>query len=166
MIRIALPLVLLAAGCGNTSVSDLDMGAGASSVVINELYPHGTGKADPDYAELKNVSDAEVDVGGFKVRDSSLAHLYTIPSGTTIAAGGYLVLYCDDPKDGGVEGIYTGFGLSGKNGDDFHLLGKDGKDLDATTFPSSLASTKSWGRLPDGKGSFLEITPSMGKPNT
>lgn len=164
---IALCLLLLATACGSDTSSGTDMAgaAGSSSVVINELFPHGTTEMAPDYAELYNKGTTAVDLTGYKVRDSQLAHLIKIPDGTTIAPDGYVVLNLWDPSDAAApSGIVIGFQLAAK-GDEFHLVGPDGKDVDATLFDATLASTKSWGRLPNGVGSFVAVTPSKGAKN-
>ena len=152
---------------GNSTMGAGDLGTAAGAqVVVNELYPHGATAMDPDWAEIKNITKRAVDVSGYKVRDGSLANLYKLPDGTSIPAGGYLVVFCDDQTDGGVVGgIHTPWKLSGKKGDEFHLVGPDGKDVDATGFTADLASTKSWGRLPDGTGQFIATSPTRGAAN-
>ena len=167
---ISISLGALLAACSGNNAGNSDGGATAmGDVVVNELYPHGVSVTDPklvsDYAELKNKGKTAVDLTSYKVRDSSLSHLFAIPDGTKIEPGGYLLIYCDDPSDGGAAGIYTGWKLSASGGDEFHFVGPDGKDVDSAVFASDLADPKSWGRLPDGTGSFIPVTPSPGAQN-
>ena len=56
-----------------------------------------------DWIELYNPLDTDLEVGGLVVKDNDDSHAYTIPEGTVIAAGGYLVL----------EEADFGFGLGG-----------------------------------------------------
>jgi len=159
-------------GCGGDSSAggdgSIDMGAssGGAAVAINELFAHGSSAADPDWAELKNLGSATLDLSGYSVRDKKTSNLTKLPSGTTIAAGGYLVILCSDEADGGVpDGLYVPFGLSGDKGDEFHLLDAAGVELDSAAFADDVPSDKSWGRLPDGTGSFIRLTPSRGASN-
>ncbi|MGW8481820.1 lamin tail domain-containing protein [Microbacterium sp. NPDC055903] len=107
-------------------------------VRINEVESDG-GSPD-DWIELVNPTDAALDVSGVVVKDDDDAHAYTIPTGTSIAAGGYLV----------VERDQLGFGLGG--GDAVRLF--DGELLiDETTWGEGHAAT-TWGRCPDASGAF------------
>lgn len=170
-IALALLLLPLAACDGATSSSSMDMSGNGNNavgnVVINEVNPHGTSVDDPDFAELYNKGTTAVDLTGYKVRDAQLSHLPVgaLPDGTTIQPGGYLLIKLIDPSDAAVPaGLVIGFQLKAK-GDEFHLVGTDGRDVDSTIFDSTLPSSKSWGRLPNGVGSFLDITPSPGARN-
>jgi hypothetical protein len=62
--------------------------------VINEFMTGVTGAASDEFVEIANVGTAAVDVSGYKLAYRSAAgtsdvSLATIPSGTTIPAGGY-----------------------------------------------------------------------------
>jgi Lamin Tail Domain len=183
-------VVLLCAGCSDakrdlgaddlsTAMHDLSVGDLASAsgdmahaqikVVVNEVYPNGPSTMDPDWIELKNLGASTVDVGGYFLRDSKASDLTALPSGTTIPAGGYLVVYCDDESDGGiVGGVHMPYKLSGSKGDEVHFVATDGTtEVDSTSFmPNDVASMKAWGRLPDGTGSFATTTPTRGATNT
>lgn len=143
------------------------MGATSSAVVINEVFPNGTSATtDPDWAELKNNSKSAVDLTGYKVRDNSVANLYKLPDGTKIEAGGYIVIYCDDIKDGGVQGgIHVPFKLSSSKGDEFHFVAPDGNDADSTTCPAGLPAGMAWSRIPDGTGPFAANKSTKGAAN-
>lgn len=165
--RLLIGLFPLVTACSGGTGGGADMRAGSSSVVINELFPHGTSSTtDPDWAELKNNGSSAVDLTGYKVRDSSLGTLTRFPDGTKIEAGRYLIVYCDDAKDGGVMGgIHVHFKLSGGKGDEFHLVNAQGEDADATLFGADVPMAKSWGRLPDGTGAFIITSPTKDAPN-
>lgn len=107
-------------------------------VRVNEVESDG-GSPD-DWVELVNPMDATLDVSGIVVKDDDDAHSYAIPGGTSIAAGGYLV----------IEREQLGFGLGG--GDAVRLF--DGELLiDETTWGEGHAAT-TWGRCPDVSGAF------------
>lgn len=156
-------LVLLAA-CDDPAGSASDAGvASRNDVVINELFAHGQSSIQPDWAELKNIGSGTVDLSGYLVRDKSTDNRFELPSGSSIPPGGYLVIYCDDQIDGGVaDGLHARFKLNGGKGDEFHLVAPDGLDVDATSFSGDIAKEKSWGRLPDGTGGFIPMTPTAG----
>jgi Lamin Tail Domain len=163
------PLLVLAAACSSSASAYGDGGGGGGSgktVVVNELFASGADAADPDWVELKNVTGAALDVGGYQIRDNTVADLTSFPAGTTIEAGGYLVIYCDDLADGGVPGgIHVPWKLSAGKGDEVHLLNAAGTELDVATFGEGIPADKSWGRLPDGTGTFVRTTPTKGASN-
>ena len=163
--------LFLAAGCSSSSATK-DGGADiltAKTVVINEMFPHGDKMGDPDWVELKNLTVADVDLTGFQVRDEKLADLQYIPPLTIIPAGGYLIINCIGTPDAGVPvgltGVVVPFKLSGSAGDEFHLVGVDGMDVDSTVYGTDVPKDKSWGRLPDGTGMFIRTSPTKGLPN-
>jgi hypothetical protein len=167
VVKVALALGLVVAGCSSSSPHGGDGGdaGGPKTIVINELFPSGPDAANPDWIELKNLGAAAVDVGGFQLRDSAIADLTSLPAGTMIDAGGYLVIYCDDLADGGVAGgVHVPWKLSASKGDEVHFLDGNGTELDVAVFPANLAA-KSWGRLPDGTGAFARTTPTQGHSN-
>ena len=86
---------------------------------INEVESDG-GSPD-DWIELVNPTTAALDVSGIVVKDDDDTHAYAIPTGTSIAAGGYLV----------IERAALGFGLGG--GDSVRLFEGDAL-LDSTTW--------------------------------
>lgn len=51
-----------------------------------------------DWLELHNKSASTLDLSGWQIKDGDDAHSFTIPSGTILQAGGYLVLYQDGTK--------------------------------------------------------------------
>ena len=107
-------------------------------VRINEVESDG-GSPD-DWVELVNPTDAALDVSGIVVKDDDDTHAYSIPAGTRIGAGEYLV----------IEREQLGFGLGG--GDAVRLF--DGELLvDETTWGEGHAAA-TWGRCPDTTGAF------------
>lgn len=118
--------------------------AGAGAIRVNEIESSGGNPGD--WVELKNISDTDVDLAGWILKDDKDDHALRIPAGTSIAAGGYTVIYTDLPGDG--------FGLG--DGDAARLFLPDGTTLvDSHSYPAHAQRT-TWGRCPDGTGAFVE----------
>ncbi|GGH37997.1 lamin tail domain-containing protein [Microbacterium album] len=113
----------------------------ADVVVVNEVV--STGGQPGDWVELKNTGTVDVDVSGLVLQDNNPRNRYTIPAGTTIAAGGYLVL----------EEAAFGFGLGGA--DSAILYAADGTTVIDRHDWTAHAPT-SWGRCADGVGEFRQ----------
>jgi hypothetical protein len=123
-----------------------------SAVRINEV--ESSGGAPGDWVELTNAGEETVDVSGFQVRDDDDSHVATLPDGTTIAAGGYLVV--------DVETEF-GFGLGG--GDTARLFAADGATL-LDSYGWSEHAPTTYARCPDGVGEFaVAAAPSRGEVN-
>ncbi len=166
MSRLVVAVLPIALGCGAGCSGASGNATAGKAVVINEAFPNGPSVSDPDWVELKNLTGAAVDLSGYRVRDHSLADLSALPAGTSIDAGGYLVIYADDQADGGVAGgVHVPWKLSGHKGDEVHLLDRSGTEIDSTIFGIDIPADKSWGRLPDGTGSFVRTTPTKGAAN-
>lgn len=159
-----------ASGCSSSDGQPADGGAdqGAASaaggVVINEVSAHGTDALmDPDWAEIKNTGSTAIDLSGYKLRDEKVTA--TLPPGTTLGPGQYLIVYCDDVPDGGAaDRLHVPFKLGGQ--DELHLLRPDGTPVDAVFWDAvSAPSGKSYGRLPDGSGAFTALNPTRGTRN-
>lgn len=126
-----------------------ELNACGSPVVLNEVESQ---QGEPgDWIELHNPTADELDVSGLVVKDDRDDHAYTIPAGTVIAAGGYLVL---DEAD-------FGFGLGGA--DSVRVF--DGELLVQETSWTAHAAT-TWGRCPDATGPFaVTAAPTKGAAN-
>lgn len=119
-------------------------------VRINEVESSGDDAVlgGADWIELINIGSEPVDVSGLIVKDDNDGRTDAIPAGTTIAAGGLLLL---------VEDEHFTFGLGG--GDSVRLFSADGATLIDSYSWSEHAAT-SYGRCPDGTGEF-ETTASV-----
>ena len=130
----------------------------------------------PKFIELYNTSAQAVDITGMKLRKNGDEMVYEAPSGTKIAAGGFLVLLSDQTD------YSLGFsaGLSAKKSLMFELLGPDGSVVDKFIDPSEAKgnvwdeadpkyngdSTKeAYGRKPDGTGEWYMISSTQGATN-
>lgn len=147
---------------------DATSAPGESVLVINEVYPHGSdANTDPDFIELYNRGSGQISLRGYKVRDDG--ETWTpLPDDAAIAAGGMYLIYCDDAAKSGLMGAHVPFKLGG-SGDQAHLAGPDGKELDGVTWGSGgieIPKGESLGRVPDAKGPFqLMKKPSRGEAN-
>lgn len=116
------------------------------TVRVNEVESNGD---STDWVELINIGDGPVDVSGWTILDNDDTHTpYEIPAGTTIDAGGYLVV---DDAPGGLT-----FGLGG--GDSVRLFRGGGTLADSYTWTEHATTT--YGRCPDGIGEFGATTAS------
>ena len=109
------------------------------AVKINEI--ESDSGSSGDWVEFFNSGTAAVDLSGFTFRDSEDTRAYTIPAGTTIAAGGYLV----------IEESSLGFALDAA--DSARLFDPSGGLVDSYTWTSHAAT--SFGRCPNGAGPFV-----------
>ena len=139
------------------------------SLVINEVVSNNdTIIADEagqfeDFIEILNTGDSPVDLSGMYLTDDPGApKSWQFPAGTTLAAGGYLLVWADnDPLDGP---LHATFGLS-SGGESVALFHSDANGvvlIDALTFPA-LPADQSFGRFPDGEGEgqiFCAVTPA------
>lgn len=119
-----------------------------------------------DWIELYNSTDTDMDISGFGISDNlSQPMKYRFPDGTTIAAKGYLVVFCS-----GNEGMQNGelhapFGLR-SYGEDVVIANRAGRIIDSYSFKNQETDV-SMARIPDGVGEFQSNSqPSPGYPNT
>jgi hypothetical protein len=114
-------------------------------VRINEV--ESSGGTPGDWVELINPAALPVDVSGFSILDNDDTHAPSvIAAGTTIPAGGYLV----------VDESTLGFGLG--SSDNARLFDTTGGLVDSHTWTAHATTT--YGRCPNGTGSFVTTTAS------
>jgi hypothetical protein len=119
--------------------------AAVGAVVINEVESNGGSPGD--WVELYNAGTTAVDVGGYVLRDNDDTHTYVLPAGTSIPAGGFLVL----------DEAQFDFGLGGA--DVARLYAPGGTTLlDSHSWTTHAATT--YGRCPDGTGAFATTSVS------
>ena len=119
-----------------------------------------------DWIELYNSTDTDMDISGFGISDNLAQPMkYRFPDGTTIAAKGYLVVFCS-----GNEGLQNGelhapFGLR-SYGEDVVIANRAGRIIDSYSFKNQETDV-SMARIPDGAGELQSNSqPSPGYPNT
>ncbi len=127
------------------SVATWTVNPAAISVQINEIladnvtaYPVGTTR--PDMVELYNYGTVAVNLANMSVSDNpDVPRKFVFPAGTTIPAGGYLVLLANAVDAN--PGIHIGFGFDA-DGDTFALYPQNGVigtlPVDSVTFGAQI----------------------------
>ncbi|WP_166787853.1 lamin tail domain-containing protein [Cryobacterium adonitolivorans] len=106
-----------------------------------------------DWIELVNISTAPVDASGLVLKDNDDSHAPVLPTGSTIAAGGYLV----------VEAPVLGFGLG--SADNARLSDTDGvTPIDAYDWTAHASAT--YGPAPTASERSLTRQPRPRAPST
>jgi len=131
---------------------------GESDVLINEImYNPADSNTGGEFVEIYNRGGEAVDVSGWWLEDSAQVML-TLPEGTIIPAGGYLVFYAEEAAVDfyGLNtaisyGPYKG-GLSG-SGERIALKKVGGSIIDEVTYDDN----SPWPTEPDGNGPSLEL---------
>jgi|GEM_PF-2296721 len=131
------------------------------SVVINEIHynPSSFQGSDNDFEfiELFNPGTEDVDMSGYSFGDG-VEHIFS--EGTTLAAGGYLVVAITDTLvDQGVVPsviVWTAGGIS-NGGEDIYLLDASGVLVDTVDYEDGSNDFGDWGVLHDGYGASLEL---------
>jgi|AMFO01.1.fsa_nt_gi hypothetical protein len=139
------------------------------TLVINEfMASNATTIADetgayPDWIELYNTGSADVSLDGFTITDDlTKPDKFAFPSGLTVAAGGYLLLFADGDTDQGDE--HVGFSLAA-TGEEIGLYDDQGRPIDRLTYEQQ-ATDWSAARIPDGSDNW-QVTdqPTPGESN-
>lgn len=115
---------------------------------VNEVFSTGS----PDWFELYNSTDEDIDINGFSVSDGP-APKYTFSASTIVPAKGFYVFLCDQ-----------GFSLS-SGGEEVYIWDIDENEVDHVTFPA-LDPGVSYGRVSDGADEFSTMAPTQGAANS
>ncbi len=151
-----------------TSFSWGTTNAAAGTLVLNEILAnnHSTiqnGGTYPGYIELFNNSGSTLSLSGYSLTDDPTnTAKYSFPSGTTISAGGYLLVWCDSQT--AAPGLHTGFGLTNA-GESILLIQNATNITDSVTFGPQ-APDVSIGRIVNGTGGWQANTPTPGAANS
>ena len=162
-------MVAIAAGLALTSYPLYGQG-----IVINEIMAinartlaDSAGEYD-DWFELYNPTGRAIDIGGLYLTDDLHNPIqWQIPTGrsqlTTIAPGGYLLIWADQAATG--SDLHANFQLE-PAGEAIGLFDRDGTTLiDSVVFPRQRPDI-SYGRDPDGPDQWRYLsTPTPGKRN-
>ncbi|MCW5557535.1 MAG: CotH kinase family protein [Verrucomicrobiae bacterium] len=146
--------------------------SGEPPVVINEFMASNTDTIrDPqgdydDWIELRNVSDASVDLSGWFLSDNpENPRKWEFPAGTVLAVGGYLLVWADE--DGGDSpGLHANFKLSAA-GEQILLVDSDAHLnvlRDSVTY-GPVGADVALGRTQAAPSEFLPVPPTPGAPN-
>ena len=138
--------------------------ASISALEISEVMSSNKGSvADPngdypDWIEFRNTAKEALDIGGLGVSDDVTAGVkYVFPAGTSVPAGGYLVLWCSGEAAGP---LHAPFRISAS--DSVVLFGASGNTLE-TLVLKAVDSGLSYAK--DASGSWVSMEPSPGFPN-
>lgn len=123
-----------------------------SQVLINEICSaNGDVLYDPDFynyspwVELYNAGNGTVNLGGFYLSDDDTQrNKWRIPTGTSIPAKGFLILWCDNEN----TGLHTNFSLD-SDGETVVLSNASQVLVDKIVFPKQYTNV-SYGRLTNG----------------
>lgn len=141
---------------------------GHAQIVINEICP---ANADVNFdseffnfspwVELHNTGTASVSVGGYFLSDDDTNPTkWAIPSGVSIPAKGYLLIWCDDRN----TGLHTSFSLD-SDGERVVLSNPANQLVDQIIFPKQYTNV-SYGRTVDGGVTWSYLsTPSPASKN-
>ena len=117
---------------GSPAYDDEGLMPDPGSVVINEVLAHSHADS-PDWIELHNTTDQQINIGGWFISDNNTDDLnrmkYEIAPGTSIDSGGYIVFY-EDLHFGNIDapGCNIPFALS-EGGDQVYLRSGSGGEL-------------------------------------
>lgn len=147
-------------------------------VVINEFLPNPSGNDNAamphgEWVELYNNSDASIDVNGWYLYDAVNSHALAINatnslvkgtpdvSTTIIPSKGFLVVYRNGDSD---------FELNNTIGDSVRLynnqISTGGQLIDSHTYLTLYTPiNKTYARIPDGTGNFVDPDATPGEPN-
>ena len=150
-----------------------------SQVVINEFscsnYTLGVGGNNEDFVEFYNPTGADVDLGGYFLSDN-LNNLdkFEIPAGTTVPAGGHLIVICSGEGEL-VTNLYVGgflntnFKINQCQGESLVFADPALNVIESYTFESDISTTQadhSWARSADGAADWeVCVDPSPGAAN-
>lgn len=146
-----------------------DGGGGTWSIFVNELVASNLSltidpedpEATPDWVELHNPSDLDLDLEGFTVTDDlDEPGLHTLGP-VSLPAGGFVLLFADGKPELGPA--HLSFKL-GADEDEFAIYTPDGIPLDQVRF-SSLDEGQVAGRYPDAGPLALLSAATPGESN-
>ena len=170
---------------GSTWASFPDPNAGASNtwtptnlsgIMVNEFLASNdaccmdeNGDYD-DFIELYNSGSNSVNVGGMYVTDDLTDPAsWQIPTSdanvTTVASGGFLLLWANKESEQGVLHVEEKLSGDGEQIGLVTIFASDTSFVDSLTYSEQIADT-SYGRFPDGSSSWSILNPTPGSANT
>lgn len=168
---------------GTGEFTDLAPTKGALNIVDEPAKPEGTlvineiNSSPDDWVEVMNTGGADLDISGYEIRDNSDDHRWKFPSGTTVKAGELFLVKADsmgliynDATDSYEENSFDA-ALGIGSGDSIRLYDGNGNLLDSYSWTKHAAydgdaAKASFGRYPDGTGSFCLMPETAGLSNT
>ena len=135
---------------------DPDPSGDYSQLFINEVKVSDFDGDGDDFIELYNATGSPINIGGFKLSDAKAS--WTIPAGTTIAAGGFITF---------TEGDDFSYGLSA-DGETVTLATAAGVQIDRIETPGGLDDDEypAYARTTDGGSTWAKTaTPTKNASN-
>ncbi len=134
-------------------------------VRINELMADNAGAVPhegtlPDWVELHNAGSTAVNLAGWSLTDDGNPRKFVLPANTSLAAGGFLVVWCDAAA---TSGLHTGFNLD-LGGETVQLYDANTNLVDTVSFGRQLPSL-SLGRLAGFADPWQLNNPTPGSAN-
>ncbi len=144
---------------GDSSIVATFVQGTGGQAVINEINYKSSDFFDcGDWVEFHNPGQSDLDMSDWQFRDEEDTHIYWFPPGTTLPAGGYLVLVKDRseflecfPKILNLLPGEMGFGLGTE--DMARLFNDLGEMVDLVLY----SNLPPWPTEPDGQGPTLEL---------
>ncbi len=141
----------------------------SNSVVINEIMPSNNitasdqdGEFD-DWIELYNNTASDVDLSGYFLTDDELIlNKWIFPTGTSIGANDYLIVWCDN--DVTQTGLHAGFKLT-SNGETLILSDATMNPITEVTFPE-VTDNHTYGRYVNGTGGYIPMVATHAAENS
>jgi len=137
-------------------------------VVVNELMSaNSEAVADPagdfdDWIELYNNSSVPIDLEGYGLSDDiNDLGKFRFPTGTSIAANGYLIIWADDDQEQGP--LHVQFKLSAE-GEAIYLTDPNNEIVDQAIF-GEIPTNMAYAREPNGTGNFVIKEHTFGTNN-
>ena len=133
------------------------------AILINEVMALNSGAltnggAFPPWIELVNDGSTAASLAGWSLSNDGNPRKFVFPSGATIAAGGFLLIFCDTRT--GAPGLHSGFALN-PSADSLFLYNSQTNRVDALSFGMQ-GRNLSLGRV----GASWQLTsPTPGAPN-
>lgn len=140
----------------------------SGDVVINEFMASNSATAADqdgefdDWIELFNNGSSSIDLSGYSLSDDSSDLMqWTFPTGTTIAANGYLIIWADNDEN--QAGLHANFKLSA-SGETILLVNPAGVIVDQVSYLTQTTDV-AYARIPNGIGSFQTNGPTFDANN-
>ncbi|HKS38092.1 MAG TPA: lamin tail domain-containing protein, partial [Verrucomicrobiae bacterium] len=147
----------------NGSPGSLTAPPALGAVRLNEIMADNlgavtNGAAFPDWIELQNTGGGTVSLSGWSLTDDGNPRKFVFPASASIAAGGYLIVWCD--SDFAAPGLHAGFAL-GRGGESVFLYDSGTNRMDAVTFGLQIPNL-TVGRVGAGAGTWqlCQATPN------
>jgi hypothetical protein len=134
----------------------------AVDLMINEVSTNA-GDPIPDWIEIYNPTNTDIDISGFGVYDKPAA-IYKFPAGTKVPAKGYFVIVCDVALATAEPAKYAGFGIS-SGGEGVFLVDATGAIIDQVTVPAMPLGI-TYARIPNGGDVFANANATKGSANS